>query len=67
MALASRAGEVVLRDDLMREVWGPGWFGDRKTLDVHISALRRRLTEAGLESGRIIAVRGRGYGYVTGV
>ncbi|GAA4095919.1 response regulator transcription factor [Actinomadura miaoliensis] len=67
LALASRAGRVVPRAELMREVWGPGWFGDRKTLDVHVSALRRRLAAAGLKSGRIVAVRGRGYGYVAGL
>ncbi|MEA2219966.1 MAG: two-component system, OmpR family, response regulator RegX3 [Solirubrobacteraceae bacterium] len=41
--LVRHAGEVVCRDDLMRRVWDENWFGSTKTLDVHISWLRRKL------------------------
>ncbi|WP_131739147.1 response regulator transcription factor [Actinomadura roseirufa] len=64
LALVSRAGDVVPRERLMREVWGPDWFGDAKTLDVHVSGLRRRLEAGDGSAGRISAVRGRGYRYI---
>src|SRR3954468_24689111 len=43
VALASRAGRVVTRDDLMAEVWDENWFGSTKTLDVHVGWLGRKL------------------------
>jgi DNA-binding response OmpR family regulator len=62
-ALASRAGEVVTREQLMDEVWDENWFGPTKTLDVHVFALRRKLAELGEGMERIVTVRGRGYRY----
>jgi DNA-binding response OmpR family regulator len=59
--LASDAGSVVHRDVLMTDVWDEHWFGDTKTLDVHIAHLRRRLGEAPGEPSRITTVRGVGY------
>ncbi len=41
--LAHDAGRVVRREDIMADVWDANWFGSTKTLDVHISALRRKL------------------------
>src|SRR5688572_1412288 len=43
--LMSRAGTVVTRDRLIDEVWDMNWFGSTKTLDVHVSALRKKLGE----------------------
>jgi DNA-binding response OmpR family regulator len=63
LALASRAGEVVTREDLMAKVWDENWFGPTKTLDVHVSVLRRKLAELGEDPGRITTLRGRGYRY----
>jgi DNA-binding response OmpR family regulator len=63
LALATRAGRVVTREDLMSRVWDENWFGPTKTLDVHVSVLRRKLAEAGDDSARITTVRGRGYRY----
>ena len=40
--LVRNEGKVVSRERLMRDVWDTAWFGSTKTLDVHISALRRR-------------------------
>ncbi|MQY07996.1 response regulator transcription factor [Actinomadura macrotermitis] len=57
LALMSSPGEVVPRQRLMDQVWGADWFGDHKTLDVHVSALRRKVAGA----AGIVAVRGRGY------
>jgi len=59
--LAADAGSVVPRDVLMADVWDEHWFGDTKTLDVHIAHLRRRLGEAPGEASRITTVRGVGY------
>ncbi|MEN3307054.1 MAG: hypothetical protein V7603_3256 [Micromonosporaceae bacterium] len=64
-ALAVRAGEVVTREDLMAQVWDENWFGPTKTLDVHVSVLRRKLAELGEDPARITTVRGRGYRYET--
>ena len=53
-----RVGTVVGRDELMREVWQTEWFGATKTLDMHVSTLRKKLGPAG--SG-ITTVRGVGF------
>jgi DNA-binding response OmpR family regulator len=59
--LATDAGTVLPRDVLMRDVWGTGWFGSPKTLDVHINALRRKLGDPPGAPKRIVTVRGVGY------
>jgi DNA-binding response OmpR family regulator len=64
--LAGRAGEVVTREDLIDEVWDVNWFGSTKTLDVHVSALRRKLGQHGEGAFRITTLRGRGYRYEPG-
>jgi DNA-binding response OmpR family regulator len=61
--LVERAGNVVTREDLMALVWDEHWFGATKTLDVHVSALRRKLAEHGEDPQRISTLRGRGYRY----
>jgi DNA-binding response OmpR family regulator len=58
VALVRRSGAVVAREDLMREVWRTEWFGATKTLDMHVSTLRRKLGDAGAD---IITVRGVGF------
>jgi DNA-binding response OmpR family regulator len=57
--LAAEAGHVVGRERIMRDVWDEHWFGSTKTLDIHVSTLRRKL--AGLGPGAITTVRGVGY------
>jgi DNA-binding response OmpR family regulator len=61
--LMSEAGMAVSRDRLMAEVWDEHWFGSTKTLDMHVSSLRRKLGEAGEQPERIATVRGYGYRY----
>jgi DNA-binding response OmpR family regulator len=61
--LAAAAGEAVSRERLMAEVWDENWFGPTKTLDVHVSALRRKLADRGEPMDRIMAIRGHGYRY----
>jgi DNA-binding response OmpR family regulator len=59
--LARDAGEVVTRDELMNDVWSAGWFGSTKTLDVHISWLRRKLGDDPGHPRFIETVRGVGF------
>jgi DNA-binding response OmpR family regulator len=57
--LMLNAGTVVTRDRLIDEVWDMNWFGSTKTLDVHISALRKKLGDDGAR--HIQTVRGVGF------
>ncbi len=59
--LLEHAGKLVKRDQLVHEVWDPAWFGSTKTLDVHISALRRKLGDDPAEPRYIHTVRGVGF------
>ncbi|PZS36002.1 MAG: DNA-binding response regulator [Pseudonocardiales bacterium] len=61
--LVGAAGTAVSRDRLMAEVWDEHWFGSTKTLDVHVSALRRKLSDRGESDDRITTLRGHGYRY----
>jgi DNA-binding response OmpR family regulator len=60
-ALASRAGRVVSRRELLEIVWGQDFFGEDKTLDVHVARLRQRLKRDGESRCLIETVRGVGY------
>ena len=57
VVLAGDAGAVVDRRRILEEVWGTRWYGPTKTIDVHVSALRRKLGDPGW----IEAVRGVGF------
>jgi DNA-binding response OmpR family regulator len=59
--LTAGAGRVMTRRELMASVWDGNWFGPTKTLDVHVSSLRRKLTLGGEPAAVITTVRGRGY------
>ena len=59
--LLSRAGKLVRREELVREVWDENWFGSSKTLDVHVSALRRKLGDDPAEPRHIHTIRGVGF------
>jgi DNA-binding response OmpR family regulator len=59
--LTGSAGKVLTRNELMAGVWDDNWFGSTKTLDVHVSSLRRKLMLHGEPAERIRTVRGRGY------
>jgi DNA-binding response OmpR family regulator len=56
-ALASDAGATVTRNQLLERIWGVGWYGQTKTIDVHVGSLRRKLGSAGW----IETVRGVGF------
>ncbi len=59
--LVREAGRAVTRERIMAEVWDEHWFGSTKTLDMHVSALRRKLGEDGEAGDRITTLRGVGY------
>jgi DNA-binding response OmpR family regulator len=44
--LADSAGLVLTRRQLLDGVWGPGWYGDERTVDVHVRQLRKKLGDA---------------------
>jgi len=59
--LMSEAGRAVTRERIMAEVWDEHWFGSTKTLDMHVSALRRKLGDDGDGPGPITTLRGVGF------
>lgn len=58
--LVQRPGMVITRDDLMNVVWGFDYIGGQRTVDVHVSSLRKKL-ELGQQSVQIESIRGVGY------
>jgi two-component system response regulator RegX3 len=59
--LVESAGTVVTRERLIDEVWDTNWFGSTKTLDVHVSALRKKLGDDPTTPRYIHTVRGVGF------
>src|SRR5665647_1377718 len=59
--LVREQGKVVSREQLMREIWETAWFGSTKTLDMHISVLRRKLGDDAAQPRYIATVRGVGF------
>jgi DNA-binding response OmpR family regulator len=55
--LAADPGAVCTRERILDEVWDPHWYGPTKTLDVHVSSLRRKLGDPAL----VETIRGVGY------
>jgi two-component system response regulator RegX3 len=63
--LMACAGSVVTRDRLIDEVWDANWFGSTKTLDVHVSALRKKLEDDFSNPRYIHTVRGVGFRFAS--
>jgi two-component system response regulator RegX3 len=59
--LMRRAGEVVRREMIMDLVWDEHWFGSTKTLDVHVSWLRKKLEDDPAQPVLITTIRGVGF------
>jgi two-component system response regulator RegX3 len=56
--LAADPGAVVSRERILREVWNTEWFGSTKTIDVHVSSLRRKLGDPSwIETVRGVGLR----------
>jgi DNA-binding response OmpR family regulator len=58
--LAQRPGQVVSKRDLLADVWNLPWGGGDRTVDVHVSWLRRKLGESAAEPRFLHSVRGVG-------
>jgi DNA-binding response OmpR family regulator len=60
-ALLAQSGKAVPRESLLERVWGDDFFGDERTLDVHIRWLREKLEATPSQPEHILTVRGIGY------
>lgn len=63
--LVREAGNVVERDTIMQEVWGGDPTASTKTLDMHVSWLRRKLGDDASEPRYITTIRGMGFRFET--
>jgi two-component system response regulator RegX3 len=59
--LMRHSGRVLTRGQLIDRVWGSDYFGDTKTLDVHIKRIRSRIEQDPKEPKLVTTVRGVGY------
>ena len=59
--LLRNAGRVLTRGQLIDRVWGVDYFGDTKTLDVHIKRIRSKIEKEPSEPVMLVTVRGLGY------
>ena len=60
LALAHRRGDVVTKRELLTDVWQQAYGGSDRTVDVHLSWLRRKLGETAAEPRYLLSVRGVG-------
>ena len=60
-ALMKNSGNVLTRDTLLNRVWGVDYYGDTRTVDVHIRYLRQKIEDNPDEPKLILTVRGVGY------
>ena len=63
--LASHPNQVFTREQLLNQVWGFDFFGDSRTVDVHIKRLREKLTDSEKYGWSLYTVRGVGYKFST--
>jgi DNA-binding response OmpR family regulator len=63
--LVENAGRLVKRETLMSEVWDPNWWGSTKTLDVHVSSLRKKLGDDPSAPRYIHTIRGIGFRFAS--
>ena len=59
--LMRNSGRVLTRGQLIDRVWGADYFGDTKTLDVHIKRIRSKIERVPSEPVMLVTVRGLGY------
>lgn len=59
--LAENEGKVFSRDILLDRLWGYDYFGDTRTVDVHIRRLRTKIEEDPSNPRYVVTVRGKGY------
>ncbi len=63
-SLMRRKNRLAARHTLIDEVWGSSYFGDTKTLDVHIKRLRQKVESDPTSPKHIVTIRGLGYKFV---
>ncbi len=63
--LMARAGDIVSRDDLMRNVWQTTFWTSSKTIDVHLGWVRRKLGDDSRDPHLITTIRGQGLRFET--
>ena len=63
--LMENVGRVVTRETLIDRVWGSDYFGDMRTLDVHVKRLRAKTEDDPSDPKHLITVRGVGYKFVS--
>ena len=63
--LAQRAGEVVSKQEILADIWRQAYGGSERTVDVHLSWLRRKLGETAAEPRYLHSVRGVGVRFAT--
>jgi two-component system response regulator RegX3 len=59
--LMRNPGRVLTRGQLIDRVWGSDYFGDTKTLDVHIKRIRSKIEQQPSDPVQLVTVRGLGY------
>jgi two-component system, OmpR family, response regulator RegX3 len=59
-----RQGRLLTRELLISELWGDDYFGDTKTLDVHVKRLRRKIEPHPQAPVHLVTVRGLGYRFM---
>jgi DNA-binding response OmpR family regulator len=64
-ALISRPGEIVTREELMRDVWQTTFWTSAKTIDVHLGWVRKKLGDDTRRPTLITTIRGRGLRFET--
>ncbi len=62
--LMTKPERLISKDEILNNVWGYDFFGETRTLDVHIKELRRKLKIAGINQEVIETIRGIGYKFV---
>ena len=63
--LAAHPNQVFTREQLLSQIWGFDFFGDSRTVDVHIKRLRENLTDSEKYGWSLYTVRGIGYKFST--
>lgn len=59
--LMRHKGKVLTRDTLLDKVWGTAYFGDTRTVDVHVRYLRQKIEDEPDHPVRVVTIRGVGY------
>jgi two-component system response regulator RegX3 len=62
--LMENSGRVLTRETLIDRVWGADYYGDTRTLDVHVKRLRAKCEEDPHEPRHLLTIRGLGYKFV---